>query len=182
MPEFVKYLFDAAIGFALVVALMLVFAVDRFFFSEGAEENTLKNVVATEQKPRDVKRLKLAVTPTQTSQDPRTAKVEFWDDMSKLLNELGDGYKHDKITMEDAINPKKLAEYDVVFLTCKDGLEEQLAGPLVEYVTNGGMLYASDWRYKAIAKAFPTSWPPTSSTTATRGNRGRNCRSWLASC
>jgi hypothetical protein len=154
MPEFVKYLIDAAVGFALVVALLLVFAVDSFFFG-NKDENTLTNVVATEQKGRDIKRLRLAVTPTGSSVDARTQKVEKWDDMSKLLDELGQGYKHDQITMEDAINPKKLAEYDVVFLTCKEGAEDQLREPLVEYVTNGGMLYASDWRYKAIATAFP---------------------------
>jgi hypothetical protein len=137
-----------------MVALLFVFAVDYFFFGRPTE-NTLTNVVVIEQKPRDFKRLRLAVTPTGTSQGKIPGTLDKWDDMSKLLTELGDGYKHDNITMDEAVNPRKLAEYDVVFLTCKDGREDELKEPLVDFVTNGGMLYASDWRYKAVAKAFP---------------------------
>ncbi len=157
MPEAIKYVIDAAAGFALLMALLVVFVVDRVFFSSAAAPtvNTLTNVTFYEDKGRDVKRLKLAVTPTGSFKDGFTNKVEKWDDMSKLLHELGDGYRHDNLTMEDVIGPRKLSEYDVVFLTCADGYEDELKNTLQDYVTKGGILYASDWRYKAIAKAFP---------------------------
>jgi len=51
-------------------------------------------------------------------------------------------------------NSKKLAEYDVLFLTCAPGGQE-LRDVLQTYVSNGGILYASDWRYEAVAAAFP---------------------------
>jgi hypothetical protein len=161
MPEFIKYLIDAAVGFALVAALLVVFAVDRFFFAADAETaNTLANVTATEEKGRDVKRLKLAVTPSAISTDFKTMKASKWDDMGKLLDELGEGYKHDAITMEDACSLNKLSQYDVVFLTCAPGQEEQLREVLPAYVAQGGILYASDWRFDAIANAFPREVAP----------------------
>lgn len=155
MPEALKYLIDVAVGCALFMCLMVVFVVDRVFF-HGTAANTLDvKVISDTSKQRDLKRLKLAVTPTNAFTNLFTNKIEKWDDMAKLLTELGDGYKHDLISMDDAINPKKLAEYDVVFLTCNGGSENQLKGALLDYVSNGGILYASDWRYDAIAKAFP---------------------------
>lgn len=156
MPEALKYLIDAFVGFMLLLALVVVFLVDRFFLGQNAapSANTLTNVIANEpDKKKSTKRLKLAVTPT--GKFVVKLKEEKWDDMSKLLGELGEGYKHDMITMDDAVNPKKLAQYDVVFLTCADGKEKELKGPLLDYVSNGGMLYASDWRYEAVAEAFP---------------------------
>jgi len=76
--------------------------------------------------------------------------------MGKLLDELGAGYKHKVVRIEDLINnPKSVHDYDVLFLTCADGGENELKDVLVSYVTEGGILYASDWRYKAIARAFP---------------------------
>ena len=163
MPEAFKYVIDAAAGFALFMALLVVFVVDRVFFSSSAAvaENTLQaTVIEPRGRHRDAKRLKLAVTPTGGSTDAFTKKAEKWDDMSKLLSELGEGYRHDNITMEDAIDPKKLAQYDVVFLTCNAGAEDELRGPLLDYVSNGGVLYASDWRYDAVARAFPDMVAP----------------------
>ncbi len=157
MPDSLKYLLDAFVGFLLFLALVVVFVVDRFFLSPGNAPigNTLDNVVAIEPeaKQKSTKPMKLAVTPTGSFKVG--LKVEKWDDMGKLLHELGEGYKHDDISIQDALDAKKLAQYDVVFLTCKDGAEKELKGPLVDYVTNGGILYASDWRYATIAEAFP---------------------------
>lgn len=167
MPEIVKYVIDAAVGIALFFALLVVFVVDRFLVSPstggGAASgpNTLTNVVVHEDKSgRDLKRLKLAVTPTGGFKNQFTGQTDKWDDMSKLLTELGEGYKHDLITMEDVIAPRKLGGYDVVFLTCNGGFEDEMKGTLQEYVSKGGILYASDWRYDAIAKAFPEMVAP----------------------
>jgi hypothetical protein len=118
----------------------------------------LPNVVVHESEARHRdpnKRLKLAVTPTGEFIDGFTKQLQKWDDMGKLLDELGEGYRHDNITMQDAINLKKLSQYDVVFLTCAPGGEDELRTVLPAYVANGGILYASDWRFDAIAKAFP---------------------------
>jgi hypothetical protein len=155
MPEALKYLIDAAAGFALFMALVVVFVVDRFLISDAPSANTLPGVIADGGKPRDLKRLKLAVTPTGEFQDVVTKQIEKWDDMGKLLDGLGEGYRYDKITMHDAIDLNKLSKYDVVFLTCASGFEEELKEVLPAYVAQGGILYASDWRFEAIAKAFP---------------------------
>jgi hypothetical protein len=119
--------------------------------------NTLKvNVIDGSAKQRERKKLKLAVTPTQADVDPFTKKVEKWDDMGKLLTEMGDGYRHDEIQVQDIIlNPKKLKDYDVVFLTCAPGGEDEMKDALRDYVAGGGILYASDWRFDAVAAAFP---------------------------
>ena len=55
--------------------------------------------------------------------------------MGKLLDELGDGYRYDVLTIQTiATNPKKLNEYDVVFLTCAAGGEEEMKDALFNYV------------------------------------------------
>jgi hypothetical protein len=160
MPSLMKYLIDAGAGFALFVVLLLVFVVDHFFVSRvaGPSANTL-NVVVTESSTRQrggSKRLKLAVTPTgRFPPDPFTNKVDLWDDMGKLLNELGEGYRYDEITEQQILSKEKnLQDYDVLFLTCAGGGSE-LESKLRSFVTAGGIVYASDWRYDAIAKAFP---------------------------
>lgn len=163
MPDAIKYLIDAAVAVALFMALLVVFVVDRFVLSRSAAptENTLHvNVIDASAKQRN-KKLKLAVTPTGDFADPFTKKLEKWDDMGKLLDELGDGYRHDTLKIQDiATNPKKLKEYDVVFLTCAGGGEDEIKDALSHYVAGGGILYASDWRYDAVAKAFPDMVAP----------------------
>ncbi len=159
MSESLKYLIDAAAGAALFFVLMIVFAVDFFFFrgDSAPAENTLPNVKVIGGDKREQKKLKLAVTPSGSF--PKPGGVELWDDMGKLLKELGDGYAHDIITEDEIIRrheKKTLNEYDVLFLTCSGGIDnDRLRDPLQTYVANGGILYASDWRYDAIAKAFP---------------------------
>jgi hypothetical protein len=166
MPDAIKYLIDAAVAGALFMALLVVFVVDRFVLSpsRAPTENTLHvNVIDVNAKHRN-KKLKLAVTPTASNpanpNDP-LSRDEKWDDMGKLLNELGDGYRHDEVTIQDIVtNPKKLKEYDVIFLTCAPGGEEEMKDALFQYVSDGGILYASDWRFDAIAKAFPDMVAP----------------------
>lgn len=50
--------------------------------------------------------------------------------------------------------PNSLDGYDVLFLTCAPGGQE-LAPLLKNFVHKGGTLYASDYRYDAVAAAFP---------------------------
>jgi hypothetical protein len=158
MPEALKYLLDAAVGAALFFALMVVFAVD--WFTSGPACNSLEHVkVIKDDKKRDVKKLKLAVVKTKEDIDPFTKKIKKWDDMGKLLKGLGEGYAFEEINVDEFIRKhetKKLGEYDVIFLTCNlQDHDDQLKDPILNYVSDGGILYASDWRYTAVAMAFP---------------------------
>ena len=158
MPEALKYLIDAAVGAALFFALMLVFAVD--WFTSGPARNSLENVkVIKDDKQRDMKKLKLAVVKTKEEQEFGTNKIKKWDDMGKLLKGLGEGYAYEEVSVDQFIRlheEKKLSAYDVIFLTCNlQDHDDQLKEPIETYVSNGGILYASDWRYTAVAKAFP---------------------------
>ena len=158
MPEALKYVIDAVVGAALFMALMIVFAVD--WFISGPARNTLENVkVIKYENQRNAKKLKLAVVKTREIPDPfAKGKFQKWDDMGKLLKGLGEGYRFDKLTEDELIRKyedNKLSEYDVVFLTCNVNADvDKLVEPLRNYVANGGILYASDWRYEAVAKAF----------------------------
>ena len=155
MPDALKYVIDAIAATALFLALLVVFVVDWAFFSKaGPGANTL-NVTVTGGGKGEQKKLKLAVT--KTGQFADGAK---WDDMGKLLTEMGQRYSgFDKLSHEELLRrdkAKTLNEYDVIFLTCSPAIEEEeLKKPLRTYVENGGILYASDYRYDAVATAFP---------------------------
>ena len=161
MPEGLKYLIDAAVAFALFLALMVVFAVD--YFTSGPAKNTLENVRVLGGGKGNAKKLKLAVVKTREMTDGSSGKIIKWDDMSKLLNALGDGYRHDLLIDDEIIRKhedKTLGQYDIIFLTCHDIADaDKLKDPLQTYVGNGGILYASDLRYDAIKTAFPDSRP-----------------------
>lgn len=159
MPESLKFLIDGAVGAALFFVLLIVFAVDFFFFrdSSAPAENTLPNVKVIGGDKREKKKLKLGVTPSGRFEVKGV--VEKWDDMGKLLDELGEGYKHDELSVSELLRRHQagtLNEYDVIFLTCSPAREEeQLKDALFQYVERGGILYGSDFRYDAIARAFP---------------------------
>ena len=163
MPKILRLVLEACAGAALLMAMLLVLIVDRFVLSRGpaiANNTLLVNVIDGPGQKRGPKRLKLAVTPTARS--PIFGKIESlpWDDMGKLLNELGEGYQHDEINPQQLLfDPQKLSEYDVLFLTCAPQGEE-LKDTLFNFVANGGVLYASDWRCKAVATAFPDMVEP----------------------
>jgi hypothetical protein len=155
MPEILKYVLDAAVAAALFFALLIVFAVD--WFMSGPSKNTLENVTVNKAASQ-AKKLKLAVVKTREVQDS-FGKIQKWDDMGKLLNKLGEGYRHDLISVDEFIlkhEQNRLKDYDVIFLTCNlEDQDAQLRDPIQQYVGNGGILYASDWRYTAVATAFP---------------------------
>jgi hypothetical protein len=159
MPESLKYIIDAAVGGLLFVALLIVFTLDFFFFSGSSApaKNTLPNVKEYGGEKKQTKKLKLAVTPS--SGFKQAGKVELWDDMGKLLDGLGEGFRYEPLAISELVRRSEagtLNEYDVIFLTCSSARDEdQLREPLMKYVSNGGILYASDWRYDAIARAFP---------------------------
>jgi hypothetical protein len=122
---------------------------------------------------KDSRPLRIAVT------KPR------FDDMGKLLDELGEGYRHKEIAETDLITPRALDRYDVLFLTCngwptawaastdgagsRPGLgvgtmrqdyQEKIEQTLNRFVNRGGTLYVSDLRYEFLGYAFPDRIPP----------------------
>jgi hypothetical protein len=167
-----RLLIDAAVGAGLLVALALVFAIDRASSSddEGEQSTEVETVVEEGGGARvgSGRTLSLAVTPPE------------YDDMGKLLDTLGTGYGYTQIALDDLLQAERLAPYDVVFLTCggvpREWLEKRLrdserggAGvyepkpEIVEavhesfrkFVGHGGTLYASDLQFDLIRLAFP---------------------------
>jgi hypothetical protein len=137
--------FDLAAALALVLAIAVVYLVD--WLRPAALGPSIQEVSENVAVPRHS--LGLAVTPPE------------YDDIGKLLDTLGTGYRHTTITLEDLLDPAKLSRYDIVFLTCGiSGLkyQERVAAKLREnlrrFVSEGGTLYASDWRFEILDLAF----------------------------
>jgi hypothetical protein len=139
-------LIDATVAAGLVLALVVVMGLDKLLPAPTPEQNQKFTTKSASLRP-----MRLAVTPTQN--DEKTGK---WDDMGKLLNTLGEGYRFEMFPLADLFDAKKLAEYDVLFLTCAPGGKEPaVTENLRNFVGKGGTLYASDWRYDCVALAFP---------------------------
>ena len=165
---------DLGLAVGLVAVLGAVYVLDRQLPAKKIEHGSeLKVVEATDEpkpKPAPVKRLRLGVTPPAGG----------FDDMGRLLDSLGEGYKYTPFRLEDLLEPKKIAEFDVIFLTCSglpismlgerigpgerpgtdvytsnEKLLNEVGANLREFVNKGGTLYASDLHYKLVARAFP---------------------------
>src|SRR5215204_5839384 len=116
MADKFKYVLDAAAGAGLALALLIVFVVDYALTpARGPGVNTLENVkVIPVGEMHGGKRLKLGVTPSGEFQNAFSKKPDKWDDMGKLLDELGEGYKHEVLQIGEMLNnPQGLKEYDV---------------------------------------------------------------------
>lgn len=145
------FLLDSGVAVGLVLALLLVVGLDRALVAPKANEPGTVIITKPGDEPVRERGLRLAVTPTED--DKETGK---WDDMGKLLNHLGEGYRYTVFPRQDLRDPRKYAECDVLFLTCGRGeIEEMISQNLREFVARGGTLYASDWRYECVAQAFP---------------------------
>jgi hypothetical protein len=163
---------DAAVAIGLLVALGVVFLLDRRSAPEENASRAARSVTAKtstgNNRTAPGRALRLAVTEPE------------YDDMGQLLSTLGGGYRHTTISFDDLLKPKRLASYDVVFLTCggippewlgervrgsegrgvgiaqaRPGIVDAVKKSLREYVGRGGTLYASDWRLELLAIAFP---------------------------
>jgi hypothetical protein len=151
MPTISRYLICLALG-------VVVFRTPTFA-DDAAQKKSLAKVKIVDVNKREPKKLKIGVTPS--GKTPKAGNVGFdvWDDMGKLLKSLGDGYKYDDLIEKKVIDlhvDKKLKDYDILFLPCSPGIEiAKLKEPLADFVTNGGLVFASDWRYDTIALAFP---------------------------
>ncbi len=152
---------DAAVLLTLLIALGLVFLLDR----SPAGPAGLAEMAGDAGRGRP---LQLAVTPPE------------YDDMGKLLTTLGSGYSYTELKWDDLLDVKRLRDYDVVFLTCggvpdawlgqKTGrgqrdsagvfrvlpeVRRQVRLALRRFVGAGGTLYVSDWQFGLLAIAFP---------------------------
>jgi hypothetical protein len=162
---------DVAVALGLLLALALVFAWEKRSASldrgsaihSGKVEVRINETQTTAEQP-----LRLAVTEPE------------YDDMGKLLDTLGKGYRHTTIPYDDLLVPERLSPYDVVFLTCggvpREWLGNRIRGPerrgagvfrareeivtalnksLRQYVGHGGTLYVSDLHFELLGIAFP---------------------------
>jgi len=88
-----------------------------------------------------------------------------YDDIGEILTDLTLAYdSYDGISSTEYLallgDPGAMAAYDIIFLNC--GIEwswlsqqEQIGANIVDYVQQGGSLYASDWAYWFIEKSYP---------------------------
>jgi hypothetical protein len=143
---------DASVAGGLLAAVLLVIGLDAILPGVKSEEPVPKVITQIEEPPPPpANPLRLAVTPVYVDK-----KGQEWDNMAKLLDNLGEGYRYTQIPTEQLLDSQRLKEYDVLFFTC--GFQRDyrdLAPRLRDFVDNGGTLYASDWRYDAVAAAFP---------------------------
>ena len=164
------FLVDAGLALSLLFAIGVVFLVDRFLAKPTDETVPALVDITPAVGPLAPKRLSLGVTPEHAE----------WDDMAKLLDTLGEGYPYRRFSLNDLLEPAKIAEYQVIFLTCSGYPEKWLAASLGagdrpntqvfapdpevyatgqknlrDFVSRGGTLYASDKHFGLVASAFP---------------------------
>jgi hypothetical protein len=163
MSDPVRVIMDSLVAVFLAMALLIVYGIDRSGRGKndpgGEVRNDLKvNVVdESSRKAETAKKLRLVVCKTFIGKHPQTFQPLPWDDMGKLLTELGKGYDHfSLVETRDLLNPNTLEGADILFLTChpKDPAID-LSETLRKFVARGGTLYASDWRFDDLATAFP---------------------------
>lgn len=161
-----RLLADIGVAVGLVAALGIVYAIDRPTGPAPASPPVTVTRVDAKARPRA---LRLGVTPD----------LAEYDDMGRLLEQLGEGYRHQKFSLEDLRDIEKLSQYQVVFVCCSGVPESwlsrrlgssargagiyspnrkvvaQVKQTLRDFVQRGGTLYASDWHFTTIAEAFP---------------------------
>jgi hypothetical protein len=157
---------DGGIALALLMTLGVVFLLDRGSPPAGVKLTPVSVQVPEAPAPKP---LRLAVTPHQ------------YDDMGKLLDELGPGFRHEAIQLQDLEDSTKLNDYDVIFWTCgtspenwtlpgnigtgarpgvyfvRPNLEiaDRVKAALRQFVGRGGTLYVSDFWLSALGYCFP---------------------------
>jgi hypothetical protein len=144
-----RRLIDAGVLGGLVLAVLIVIALDRLLPTQAAPVVVAQPTPS--KAPSQARALRLAVTPSRVDENGT------WDDMAKLLTTLGKGYQFTTVTEAQLLDPKRFESFDVLFLTCAPGgTEPALVSNLSTFVSKGGTLYASDWRYDCIAATFPS--------------------------
>jgi hypothetical protein len=142
-----KTALDSLVAAGLALALLVVIGVDKLLPTSTSTARLEQ--VAAEPSPLRARKLRLAVSLTSKPK-------QDWDKMPGLLDHLGQGYQYTQIPVRDLYNPNTFDGFDVLFFTCSpEGNDQAVADNLRQFVAKGGTLYASDWRYLVVAKAFP---------------------------
>ena len=149
LRSMVHLLIDTTVAGGLVAAMAGVYQIERTGTppaDPGAGRGDLAveiKGVGDDSKPKG-KTMRLALTPPA------------YDDMGKLLDTLGEGYAYETVALDDLKNPDALSRYDILFVTCRDSLKNEitLQQGLRAFVDRGGTLYASDHWYTVVASAF----------------------------
>lgn len=160
---------DAGLVAALILTLLAVFGLDGLMTTAKNDSSATIVEEVSPEPQQTVRKLRLGVTP-DTPQ---------FDDMGSLLDTLGEGYKHVSFPLDDLLDDTKLANYDIIFLTCSgytstwlnnrtgtSSRGNELFTPnqqvfakakdaLRKFVGQGGTLYASDLHFNLIAESFP---------------------------
>lgn len=111
--------------------------------------------------PQSTSDLKYKIIPFEIGERSKKLRLavtsQGWDNLGSLLNLLGPGYSFANIGYNVLLEPKNIAQYDVIFINCApENLDDpRIYSTLRKYVENGGTLYASDLRYHLLAKIFP---------------------------
>ena len=168
-----RLVLDVLAAGSLLLALALVWLVDRRTEPVEASPFATEPTSAVVELPSHANAaattpssLRLAVTPNE------------FDDMEKLLDSLGSGYRSTKLSLDALLDADRLDNYDVIFLTCggvpsdwllrrprdvrngvsarpRPAIAKGLYASLRKFVGHGGTLYASDWRFQILEIAFP---------------------------
>ena len=167
---------DAALAIGLFVALSAVYVVDRSGLGRSATDAGPQALQTSQQSDLQIseaiaeKPLRIAVTRSE----------QVYDDVGRLLDELGKGYSYTQIDLADLSDYKKLADYDLIFVTCgthprswlgapiglgdrpgvtsftwNESVIEQVRRSLDQFLRNGGTLYVSDWQFAILKAAYP---------------------------
>lgn len=114
MGNVIRNALDACAALALVGALIVVYCLDR----------APDNAPVPPPGPHELPQRKLAMA-VASSQE------KTFDDMGKLLKELGEGHSFTDISLEDPGVADKIKPFDVIFVTCG-------AQPKAWFSTEGG--------------------------------------------
>jgi hypothetical protein len=169
---------DAAVAACLCLALLAVVGIDALLNwiqpSHAASAGTPVDTTTPKVVKKAVaKPLRLAVTrPYRENLFGNSG--ESWDEIGIVLDTLGEGYRRYDLINEGTLRDLgKLKNYDVVFCCCSAVEPDYLAAETLRtYVSEGGTLYASDWRYGLVARAFPEMKPALEMPFSARTIRG----------
>ncbi|MCE9531398.1 MAG: hypothetical protein K8T89_09805 [Planctomycetes bacterium] len=165
---------DAGLAGALIVALVTVYFVDRRSPTDGSAKETKPKLTVEIQNETTggtvAKPLAIAVT-----HDDRV-----FDEVGKLLDELGQGYAYTKLPLVDISDFSKIGQYDLLFLTCgtqpkawlgkpvgvgtrpeiqnyswNEDVIKEIRASLLKFLEKGGTIVASDWQFAILSVVFP---------------------------
>lgn len=149
MGKPIRLLCDVGVLAILAGAVLSVYLTEKKF-TPSESEPTQSDLAVSVQEERLVTEV--------VSEPPRIAvTTPRFDDMGKLLESLGNGYRFETVSLTELVHPDRLAEFDVVFLTCTEpnAVPPTLSHKLRDFVASGGTLYASDLLFDVVGQAFP---------------------------